>query len=65
MKKLKGIVGLASLENLYLNNTTVKRLKGVEKLSNLKELKCYRTGLASKNVDKFKAENPGVSVDYY
>ncbi len=65
IKKLKGIEGLKNLENLYINNTALRNLKGAEELDNLKEIKCYRTSISTKNIDKFKAERPGVNVDYY
>ncbi|MEJ2595284.1 MAG: hypothetical protein P8100_09210 [bacterium] len=65
IKKLKGIEGLTNLENLFINNTTVRNLKGAEELDNLKEIKCYRTSISTKNIEKFKAEKPGVNVDYY
>lgn len=65
VKKLKGIEGLTSLEILVINNTTIKSLKGVDELQNLKRLKCYRTGISSKNIEKFKEENPNLTVEYY
>jgi len=65
IKNLKGLETLGNLEVLIINNTPVKNLKPIVGLMSLKELKCYRTGISEKNIEKYKSGNPGVDVAYY
>jgi Leucine-rich repeat (LRR) protein len=65
IKNLKGLEPLENLEVLFINNTQVKSLKQIDGKSSLKVLKCYRTQISSKNIEKFKANNQGVDVEYY
>jgi hypothetical protein len=65
VKDLKPLSGQRYLESVQINNTPVKSVKHISGLPSLNSLSCYNTRISSKNIDKFKEENPNCKVVYY
>lgn len=64
IKKLDALRPLVDLQVLDCSNTRVSKLDPVVYLS-LRSLKAYNTKITSREVDKFKGENPDCNVVYY
>jgi Leucine-rich repeat (LRR) protein len=65
IKDLKALSGQRYLESVEINNTPVKSVKHISGLPSLTSLSCYNTRISSKNIEKFKEENPNCKVVYY
>lgn len=65
IKDLKPLSGQRYLESVEINNTPVKKVKHISGLPSLTSVSCYNTRISSRNIEKFKEENPDCKVVYY
>jgi Leucine-rich repeat (LRR) protein len=63
--RLNAVSGCSKLEQLDCYNTRISSLKPIQVMPSLKLLRIYNTRVSQKNIDKYKAANPGIEVVYY
>lgn len=64
IRRLDPLEDMGTLESLDCSNTNVSKLVPVSMLS-LKTLKAYNTKITTREMDKFKENNPECNVVYY